>query len=200
MSPITHFLVSWGVANLPSDSTKRDRAIIALAGIAPDLDGLGLVAEVLTRNSSHPLLWWTEYHHILGHNLAAAVVVSLVAAAFARSRARTALLACLTFHLHLLCDVMGARGPDGYQWPIPYLLPFSSSVQWAWSGQWPLNAWQNMVLTAVVIGLALFLAWRRGYSPLELVSTRLDGVFVAALRKRFPVGGEAGPKVVGDPG
>lgn len=200
MSPITHFLVSWGVANLPSDSTKRDRAIIALAGIAPDLDGLGLVAEVLTRNSSHPLLWWTEYHHILGHNLAAAVVVSLVAAALARSRGRTALLACVTFHLHLLCDVMGARGPDGYQWPIPYLLPFSSAVQWAWSGQWALNAWQNMVLTAVVIGWALFLAWRRGYSPLELVSKRLDGVFVAALRKRFPIAGGTGPKVVGDPG
>ena len=179
--------MSWCAANLVTDATKRDRAIITLAGVAPDIDGVGIVAELLTRNSSRPLLWWTEYHHIIGHNIGAAVVVSLGAAALARSRMRTALLACLTFHLHLLCDVVGARGPDGYQWPIPYLLPFSSSVQWTWQGQWALNAWQNILLTALALVVAFLLARSRGYSPLELISARADRIFVATIRARFPI-------------
>lgn len=28
--------------------------------------------------------------------------------------------------------MLGSRGPDGYQWPIPYLSPFSSAVQLSW--------------------------------------------------------------------
>jgi len=192
MNPITHFLLSWGVANTLPNSTKRDRAIITLAGVAPDLDGFGIVAEAFTRHTSHPLLWWTDYHHILGHNILAAAVVTGLAALFASSRLSTAILACATFHLHLLCDVAGARGPDGEQWPIPYLLPFSTSVQWTWRDQWALNAWQNMVITAVAIAATLVLARRRGYSPLEMVSRKADRVFVEALRRRFPLpSGEA---------
>jgi hypothetical protein len=44
----------------------------------PDVDGLGTIAEVLTRNSSHPLPWFSRYHHSL-HNLAFAVVIGLLA-------------------------------------------------------------------------------------------------------------------------
>ena len=40
MSPITHLLASWTVASIPK-LEKRDRAIITLAGISPDIDGLG---------------------------------------------------------------------------------------------------------------------------------------------------------------
>jgi inner membrane protein len=143
MSPITHFLLSWGVANTLPNSSRRDRAIVTLAGVAPDFDGIGIVAEVLTRKTQHPLHWWSDYHHVLGHNVLVAAVVTGIAALLASSRRYTALLACLAFHLHLLCDVLGSRGPDGYQWPIPYLLPFSSSIQWTWHGQWALNAWPN---------------------------------------------------------
>jgi len=187
MNPITHFLLSWGVANTLPNSTRRDRAIITLAGVAPDLDGFGIVAEVLTRKTQHPLLWWTDYHHILGHNILAAAVVTGIAAILGSSRLYTALLTCFTFHLHLLCDVVGARGPDGDQWPIPYLLPFSSSIQWTWHGQWALNGWQNIVITVAAVAATLLLARRRGYSPLEIVSTRANDVFVETIRKRFPL-------------
>ena len=100
----------------------------------------------------------------------------------------TALLVFLSFHLHLLCDIIGARGPDGDQWPIPYLEPFSSLPRLIWSGQWALNAWPNMLITAVLIALAVRWAWQRGYSPLEMVSARADAVFVETLRRRFPAG------------
>lgn len=93
----------------------------------------------------------------------------------------------ISFHLHLLGDLIGARGPDGEQWPIPYLSPFSTAWHWTWSGQWALNAWPNMAITASVIAFALWSAWKRGFSPLEMISARADRAFVAALRNRFPL-------------
>ncbi len=100
---------------------------MTLACVIPDIDGLGIIPEILTRNSAHPLLWFTLYHHSL-HNLAFALVVSAVAFVTATRKWATALLALVSFHLHLFEDILGSRGPDGYQWPIPYLQPFSSSL------------------------------------------------------------------------
>jgi membrane-bound metal-dependent hydrolase YbcI (DUF457 family) len=184
MSPITHFLTGWMVANL-AKLARKDRAIVTLACVVPDVDGLGIIPELLTRNSSHPLLWFTLYHHSL-HTLAFALAVALVSFVLARQRWRTAWLALLSFHLHPLEDMAGSRGPDGYQWPIPYLAPFSSSLQLAWRGQWGLNSWPNVALTGVLLAITLWLAWRRGFSPLEMISTRADAALITALRQRFP--------------
>ncbi len=187
MSPITHFLMGWAVASSAPSLTKRERAMVTWASVVPDVDGLGIVAERLTQNSAHPLNWWSDYHHVLGHNLGFALVVSTVAAIFTRQKIKSTLLVLFSFHLHLLADLIGARGPDGDQWPIPYLLPFSKQLQLTWSGQWALNAWQNFVITAVLIAIAVALARRRGFSPLEMLSPKADSVFVGALRARFPV-------------
>ena len=111
-------------------------------------------------------------------------------AAFAQRKGMTALLVFLSFHLHLFCDIIGARGPDGDQWPIPYLEPFSHLPRLIWSGQWALNAWPNMLITAILLALALRWAWQRGYSPLEMVSAKADAVFVETLRRRFPGAGQ----------
>jgi hypothetical protein len=186
MSPVTHFLIGWVTANAAS-LNKRERAVVTIAGVIPDADGLGLVAEIATRNSSHPLMWWSEYHHVLGHNIGFCLLVTLVGFALATRRWLTAALVCLSFHFHLLCDLVGARGPDGDQWPIPYLSPFSSAWQWTWSGQWALNGWPNLLITATALGMTLYFAWKRGFSPLELVSMRADAAFVETLRRRFPV-------------
>jgi inner membrane protein len=183
MSPVTHFLTGWVFANC-AKLDRRDRAIVSIACVAPDVDGLGIIPELLTRNSAHPLLWFTLYHHSL-HTLAFAIVVAVLAFTLA-ARWKTSLLALLSFHLHLFEDILGSRGPDGYQWPIPYLAPFSSSVQLVWRGQWGLNAWQNVAITLVLLFVTLWLAWWRGFSPLEMISTRTDHAFVSALRHRFP--------------
>ena len=157
---------------------------MTLAAVVPDIDGLGIIAEVLTRNSPHPLLWFSRYHHAL-HNLAFAVVVAMVAFVLARERWRTSALCFVAFHLHLFEDLLGSRGPDGDQWPIPYLAPFSPALSLTWHGQWALNAWPNFAITIALVGVTLYLAWSRGYSPVEMVSERTDREFVAALWRRF---------------
>ena len=185
MSPITHFLIGWVTANT-AKLNRRERAIVTLAGVIPDVDGLGIIAEIATRHSQKPLTWWSDYHHVLGHNLGFCLLVTVLAFLLARQRWKTALLACVSFHLHLLCDVIGARGPDNHQWPIPYLLPFSNAWQWTWPGQWMLNAWQNLAITSVALAITIYLAWKRGYSPLEMFSPKADAAFVQTLRRRFP--------------
>jgi inner membrane protein len=97
----------------------------------------------------------------------------------------TGALAFVAFHLHLLFDLAGSRGADGYQWPIPYLWPFSNGVQLSWEGQWMLSAWQNTAITIVLVLASVVLAWRQGYSPAGLVNRKADDTFVAALRARF---------------
>jgi len=189
MSPVTHFLTGWVLANC-ARLDARDRAIVTLACVVPDVDGLGIIPELLTRNSAHPLLWFTLYHHAL-HNLAFALVVAVIVALLAKDKFMTTLLAFFSFHVHLMEDVLGSRGPDGYQWPIPYLAPFSRSLQLSWQGEWRLDAWQNIVITIALLSVTIWLAWRRGFSPLEMISGKADAAFVKTLRERFPLRGDA---------
>lgn len=186
MNPITHALAAWCLAESVPSLANRERGIVVLAGIAPDLDGLGIVPEMWTRNGPHPVLWWSEYRHLLAHNLAFACLAATIAALCAKTnRAATAVLAFLAVHLHLLGDLIGSRGPDGYPWPIPYFYPFSSR-ELVWSGQWKLNAWPNVLITVVLLFITFALAWRRGYSPVGLVSPAADRAFVGTLWNRFP--------------
>lgn len=209
MSPVTHFFAGWLVAAtadiaIPGSLTRRDKVLIVAAGVAPDLDGLGIVPELLTRQSAHPLLWFSQFHHTL-HTLAFALVCAVVTFLIAgplrgfafgpaiRGRQLpshpwiTSLLVFLSFHLHLLCDLIGSRGPDGDQWPIPYLKPFSNALQLTWHGQWALNSWQNFVITGLMLAATLWIAWKYGSSPLELASESANQSFTRTLRQRFPL-------------
>jgi inner membrane protein len=185
VSPVTHFFTGWVLADSVPSLSPRERMLITLAGVVPDVDGLGAIPDLLTRHSAQPLDWFSRYHHQL-HNLAFALVVAAVAFTLAKNRWLTGALALVSFHVHLFEDLIGARGPDGYPWPIPYLSPFSHAAELTWSGQWALNAWPNFAITLALLFFTFYFAWSRGYSPLEMISARADQAFVAALRRRFP--------------
>jgi inner membrane protein len=185
MNPITHFLTGWTLANAVPSLTRRERGIVTLACVVPDVDGLGAIPDLLTRNTLHPTEWFSLYHHQL-HNLGFALFIAAAAFTLSNHRWTSGLLALLSFHIHLLEDLLGARGPDGYQWPIPYLQPFSHRLNLTWPGQWPLNAWPNFALTILLLLVTFYLAWARGYSPIEMISTRADQAFVSTLRRRLP--------------
>lgn len=230
MSPVTHFFAGWLLASVsptgrPTKLTRREKALVVAAAVAPDIDGIGIIPELLTRNTSHPLLWFSQYHHSL-HTLAFALVCTAAAYILAGPMARigplaaarsfavsssisdftfgpairgpqssirrspslpglTAFLVFISFHLHILCDLIGARGPDGDQWPIPYLKPFSNALQLTWHGQWALNAWQNFVITGLFLVATFWIAWRYAASPLELVSQPANQALTQTLRQRF---------------
>ena len=183
MSPVTHFFTGWVLGSVVV-STKRERAIVTLAAVVPDVDGLGIIPELLTRQSRHPLQWFSQYHHAL-HTLPFAIAVSSLTFFLAGRRWTPTIFAFISFHLHLVEDLVGSRGPDGFVWPIPYLFPFSNRWTWSWSGQWALNAWPNVTLTVALISVALWVTVGWGFSPMELFATAADRAVVRILRKRF---------------
>ncbi|HET6267551.1 MAG TPA: metal-dependent hydrolase [Acidobacteriota bacterium] len=186
MNPVTHLLLSWTIAER-SKLDLRDRKIVTWSGLVPDLDGLSVIPDILHDVLKQPPTeYFFLYHHRLTHGLPAALICSAVAAALSRSRFRTAVWAFLVFHVHLLCDLVGSRGPDpGDIWPIHYLAPLSGKLSFQWSGQWPLNAWPNIALTVLLLIYVFVQAVRKGESPLLLFSQRANEVFVATLRNRF---------------
>ena len=184
VNPITHFLSGWALAHT-APLGKRDRAVVAAAATVPDLDGLGIAVDLATRAGEAPTAYWEQFHHVLGHNLGCGLLVAAAAAAIGRRPLLCGALALVAFHLHLLGDLLGSRGPDGYAWSIPYLKPFSNAGTWVWSGQWALDAWPNFAITLALLAIALGIAWRRGSSPLEIVSARANAALVEALRHRF---------------
>jgi hypothetical protein len=186
MSPITHFIGSWLVASAVTDN-PRDRKLVTLAGIVPDADGLGLVADVadaLIRGTEPTFHHYQQYHHLLLHGWPGAVVVAALLAIFGRKRLRVALMCLVIFHLHLLCDLLGSRGPTPADlWPICYGEPLFRHPVWFWKGQWRLDGWQNQTTCVAVFALSLWLAARRGYSFVEFLGRRPDAVFVSVLQK-----------------
>lgn len=127
MNPITHFLAGWAIANT-AELGRKERAAVTLAGVLPDIDGIGIIAEKLTSNSNHQLTWWSDYHHVLAHNLFFGLFVCAACIPFATRKRTVAALALLSFHTHLLGDVVVVVGPDGEHWPIPYLWPLTKKV------------------------------------------------------------------------
>jgi hypothetical protein len=163
MNPISHLLTGWVVANT-ADLTTRDRVVVTLAGVAPDIDGLGIVAEILTENTTSPLLWYSKYHHVLCHNLGFGLLLVVTTVFISVRRWMTAFLVMVVFHLHLLGDLVGSRGPDNYQWPISYLYPFSDRLKLIWAGQWELNAWPNILITALLLAATVYIFRKNGRS------------------------------------
>lgn len=185
MSPITHFLASWIVAAKTTDN-PRDCRLVTLAGLAPDLDGLGLVADVVKNavNGTQNFHYYQMYHHSLLHGITGAVVIAVVLAALARQRWRVFVFALFAFHLHLLCDLLGSRGPEaGDLWPIFYFGPFSNHPMWLWRGQWKLDGWQNQLISVTLLAWSFRLAVVRGHSFVGVLNQRVDAVFVSTLRK-----------------
>lgn len=185
MSPITHFLISWDIANIANKLDRRERLAITLAGIVPDSDGIGIIVDAITSQSSHPTNLFSTCHHLLGHNLGFALWVTISVFLLTGRQLLVAAFVFVSFHLHLLCDLAGSPSPDGYQWAIPYFLPFSDSLQVVWAEQWELNAWQNFLITGSALFIAFAIAVKRGIWQLEVFSPSADRILVKTLRHRF---------------
>lgn len=121
MNIITHLLVGWTLAEHTTKS-PRDRALITVASVVPDLDGLGLIVDMAAPTFNWTVQWYERFHHQLLHGITGALVCTALLTCFARERWRAACLIFVSFHLHLLGDLLGSRGGGVTDiWPIHYL-------------------------------------------------------------------------------
>jgi hypothetical protein len=183
VSPLTHLFGSWLIA-AKTTGNPRDCRLVALAGILPDADGLGLVLDLATAAlGDKPTAYYHQYHHYLLHGAFGAVVLTGLLTCFARQRWRVAVLSLVVFHLHLLCDFIGSRGPSPEDlWPIFYFGPFDKDSMWIWKGQWRLDSWQNKLVFFALFAWAIKLTLARGKSVVGVFSWRADSVVVGVLR------------------
>jgi len=142
---LTHVGLSWIVAHAARLS-PRDRLLVVLAGTLPDLDGIGIL--------------WSEQayvaaHRAAGHGVLFGGLIVVVALVRGETPRLTAALAAVSFHLHLLLDLVGTGGlPIRYLWPL-------SDRGWSYDGHWVLASWPNAaVMAATTLGV-LVIAWRR---------------------------------------
>jgi hypothetical protein len=184
MSPMTHLLASWILAERATDNT-RDCRLATLAGILPDADGLGLVVDVVRPMLGlAPTQYYARYHHYLLHGAFGAVLIAGLLACLARRKLRVVVVALVLFHLHLLCDLAGSRGPAPEDlWAIYYAGPFDRDPMWLWKGQWRLDGWQNRIIGVTVFVYALWRAPVVGHSVVGVFNRRVDAVLVGVLQK-----------------
>lgn len=166
----THLMLSWVVGHRLE--ARRDRRLVAWAGVAPDLDGLSILAGVEA---------YGRWHHVLTHGMLAGVVISLLFSQWAKDRVKVLWLTLSVFHLHLLCDLLGS----GIDWPIQYFWPISGTYYDTPYG-WELDAWQNWMAAMGVMLACGYLAIRSGHSVAEtFCSSAIDESVVTTLRRRF---------------
>jgi membrane-bound metal-dependent hydrolase YbcI (DUF457 family) len=182
MNLITHGLAGWCAGQYISKKPS-DAVLLTIASLAPDLDAVGAIVDLVR---GEEMVFFTRFHHKFGHNIFAGFLIMLFVLLLSRSF-RISLWAFLIFHFHLICDLAGAKGPDGYQWPIYYFYPLSDKG-YTFSGQWEINAWPNLVFTGFLIGWFLYQSARTGFSPIRFISEKADRVFIDTLQKRIGAG------------
>jgi len=160
----------WLAANC-FDLTPRQRFFCMLAAAVPDLDGLGIVVGGDA---------YLKYHHVLGHNLLFAVIVSVLLAWWSeRQRWKALAIYFGLFHLHLLLDLVGS----GELWTIQYLWPFSArefSTEYCWA----FYSWQNLTAGGLALALTIGVIFWKKRTPLEYVMPKLDRDLTAWFLRR----------------
>ena len=182
MSPSTHLLLSWLVAaNIGKN--RHERMLLTVSGVAADFDGAGLLIDIAAPIFGQHTNFWFAYHH-RGHSIWGALLVcAAVGIAAKTNKLKLAFTAIFLFHLHILCDLIGSKGPDGYQWPIAYFYPVYPDLLLTVSWQWVLNSWQNILFSILLIFFVVKKSLAINTSPFEIVSIKLDQTFIKMIKK-----------------
>jgi len=155
----THILSGWCLANCFT-LTARERFLAMAAASLADLDGISRIFGEET--------YW-DYHHVVGHGLLFAAVMTIIFTAFSTHRLKAALLYFALTHVHLVLDYFGS-GPN---WPIHYLWPLDMGTVIS-DRAWPLSSWQNVTAAGVLLLWTLWIARRKGRTPVEWITPDLD--------------------------
>ncbi|MBI3042228.1 MAG: hypothetical protein HYY78_05315 [Betaproteobacteria bacterium] len=102
MHVVTHLLVGWTLAEHTTKS-PRDRALITWASVVPDLDGLGLIADVVANWLDWTVQWYDRRHHLLMHGLPGAVLCTAIFVCFASRKLAAACLILVSYGVFCAC-------------------------------------------------------------------------------------------------
>ena len=187
----SHLIISWFAAEAAGLKSPRERRIVALSGLAPDIDVLaylgGIVYFGFDKELAFEHVWQVVHHrytHGLGFVLLTGVIVFIVAShgnrpekLVFRRAAGIAVLSMIASKVHVFCDVVGG----GSTWPVYPLWPVSD-FGWAVSWSWTLADWPNtVILFSCLVGMMLY-AKMSGYSPMECINYNLDRWFVTIIQ------------------
>jgi hypothetical protein len=169
----THIGLGWVIGVVAPGSDRRLRAWCTAAAILPDIDAGAMLFGMTA---------YTKWHHKPGHNVYLGILIVCAAVwAFwnrpARQRWMSVVLVAVCWASHILTD-MKLSG-----WEVYLYWPFSErgyGFQPIWQLAHPLNFW----LAGIFMTLPWLLAYWKGVTPLELISPKLDRIFMNAFRKK----------------
>ncbi len=168
-----HAGLGWVIGVASPTTDRRLRIWCTAAAILPDLDALTMLAGDSVSS---------RLHHAFGHNIFTGELCVLAAAwAFRKYPARAWISAmvfvALSFASHLLAD-MKLSGRE-----LPLFCPLSArGVQF--HPNLPSGHWINIVLAVGLMIVPWALAPWKGLTPLDLLSPRLDRLFLNLFRPR----------------
>jgi membrane-bound metal-dependent hydrolase YbcI (DUF457 family) len=171
MTPITHGLIGWITATPLSE--RKDRYLVTLAGIAPDIDGIGALIDIE---------YYSRYHHIIAHNLIFGIILALFSMLISANKKLTSLLVFVSFNLHILGDLLGS----GAGWGVSYLWPLNNqSFEFIPPYQWELDSWQNFIATALCIIIIITISLKKKITIVELFNKKVDQKIVTVFNQWF---------------
>lgn len=172
MNTEAHLAAGWVLAHCGGPhETRRFRAVVVIAALAPDLDVLSYVFGERA---------YATYHHAVGHNLFFGALVSLICPAFFsgwRQRWKVLLFTQLAFWSHFLGDYFFTRFPLEAFWPFShkgYVYSYRIGLDH------PINTFFSYFSFVIFLATALMY----GRTPLELLSPELDQRVVNLLKPR----------------
>lgn len=113
----THLFASWLVADAVSKN-NRERLSLTVSGLIPDMDVLPAAVAAITGGTQKIAETYQQYHHVLAHNVTAALILVCAILMINKGKGRVAFWAFIIFHIHLLADILGSAGPNGSIWSI----------------------------------------------------------------------------------
>jgi membrane-bound metal-dependent hydrolase YbcI (DUF457 family) len=165
---VGHGQVGWFLAR-GCGLQARDRRLVTVAAMVPDLDGLSILGGYDA---------YFQGHHVWLHSVFAAIAFAAGAAVLAERKAIVAGLAFLGVALHVLSDGLGLLA-------VMPLWPASRWVFWPSGGSLAVAAVGEIAVPAVLLAAQVALARREGISILELLPPRAEGWLRRRWRERF---------------
>jgi hypothetical protein len=175
----SHAAVGWVLGTVWPGSDRRLRNWCVAASVLPDLDAATYLFGVSA---------YKDWHHVLGHNVALGVLCAALAGWHDRGKGprgvlTAAALVAVSFGLHLLADMKLS------DWGVALAWPFSKHI-YELHPNHGIGAPVNLALVALAHVIWIPLAWLRGVTPLDLISPRLDALFMNLFRPKTAACGD----------